>query len=155
MTGVALQGEVVPPPEPPPDELEPPIICAPDELEPAIICAPDELEPASAPDELEPAPEELELDELVTVIVGDPEPPEPEDVEAPEPPPLEPKPVDPPPELEPPMVPFDPDELEPGSEGPGLPWLPVESELPHAATEPASPQRIANVVRRCIVLHAQ
>ena len=120
----------------------------PDELDPVII---------SAPDELEPAPEELELDELVPVVVGDPDPPEPEDVETPEPAPLEPKPADPLLELDP----LDPDELdpfgapEPGSEDPGVPWLSVESELPHAATEPASPQRIANVVRRCIVLHTQ
>jgi len=57
VTGVALQGETVPLPEPPPDELE---------LEPAsrwppldiIMAPPDELEPASCwapPDELEPA----------------------------------------------------------------------------------------------------
>lgn len=135
----------------PPDELEPFIIMVPpDELEPAILMVP--------PDELEPvvimgAPEELELDEVAPVMVGDPDPlPEPDDVEAPEPAPLDPldpKSVGPPLlEVDPFVaVPPDPEEL-----APPKPSDPSGIPEEHPATAPASPERIAKVVRRCIVL---
>jgi hypothetical protein len=102
------------------------------------------------------APEELELDELVPVMVGDPDPPEPDDVGPPELAPLD--PLDPKSvgtpllELDPfAAMPLDPEELSPLEPGLPIVGLPVASEeLPHPATEPPSPQRIAKVVRRCI-----
>jgi len=93
-------------------------------------------------------PEELELEELVPVIVGNPDPPEPDDPGAPDPlEPLGPKSVAPL-ELDPFVaVPPDPDELAPPK--PGLSDV-VSEALPQPATEPASPHRIAKVVRRCM-----
>ncbi len=133
----------------PPDELEPD---PPDELEPD---PPDELEAAVVMD----APEELGADEFDPVVAGDP--PEPEDAEAPEPGPLDPPPPGPravsPPLLE--LEPFvgvllDPEELAPPEPELSVVGLSVASEeLPHPVPEPASPQRITRVVRRCIALH--
>jgi hypothetical protein len=124
----------------PPDELDPLVIMVPpDELDPVVIVG---------------APEELEPEELMPVMVGDPDPPEPDDAGAPEPAPLD--PLDPksvgPPLLElDPFVPLDPEELAPLEPGSPIMALPVASEeLPHPAKEPASPQRSARVVRRCI-----
>jgi len=155
VTGVALQGDVVPPSEPPPpDELEL-------ELEPASWPPPDIA--GVPPDELDPpvimgVPAELELEELVPVSVGDPDPPELDDVGAPEPATLDaldPKSVAPPLlELDPYVaVPVGPEELAPLDPGLSIVGLPVTSEeLPHPAKEPATPHRIAKAVRRCIAL---
>jgi hypothetical protein len=97
------------------------------------------------------APEEPEPDELVPVMAGDPDPPEPDDAGVPEPAPLD--PLGPtsvgPPLLEPEpfvAVPLDPEELAPLEPGLSVP----SEELPHPAIVPASPQRIAKAVRKCI-----
>jgi hypothetical protein len=157
VTGVALQGEVVPPSEPPPatDALEL-------ELEPASSWPPPGIIRVAL-DELDPpvigvVPAELELDELVPVTGGDPDPLELDDVGAPEPGPLE--------ALDPtsvaPMlleleldsyagVPVDPEE--PGPLEPAVsPEGPPSDELPQPAKEPATPHKIATAVRRCIAL---
>ncbi len=137
---------MVPPPEPSPDEPEPAssdiIMVPPDEPDPVVMGAPEALEP----------------DELAPVVAGDPDPPEPEDAGVPEPAPLDPLG---PTSVGPPLVELDPlvampmDPEAPAPLEPGLPivGLPVPSEeLPHPAKEPASPQRIAKAVRRCIAL---
>jgi hypothetical protein len=119
----------------------------------------DEPEPSVPADELDPvvAPAELELDELVPLVVGDSDALDP-DVGAPELVPLDPPD---PTSLGPPLleldpfagVPMDVEELAPLEPWSPVVGLPVASEeLPHPAREPATPQKIAKAVRRCIAL---
>ncbi|MGA7118630.1 MAG: hypothetical protein WBY94_00960, partial [Polyangiaceae bacterium] len=95
------------------------------------------------------------------VMLGDPEPPEPEEVWPPVPDAFE---LEPPvpatPEPDPLPAAFVPEELDPVVALPPeeleFPWFSVESaELPHADTEPARPQTSRKVVRKCMVVDMQ
>jgi hypothetical protein len=152
VTGVALQGEVVPDPELAPDELDPASCGPPPDV---VVLPPDVLDSAVIVD----ASEELELEGVVPVAVADSDSSEPDDVEAPEADPLElgPKLVGPTLlELDPLVVgTLDSAELAPLEPGLLIVGLPVSEALPHAARKPVSPQSIAKAVRKCMALPVQ